>query len=409
LPLLSCLSVIFWLALIAYITSSRIRLWTHAHLTMPAPSNQAHLPVVDAIRGLSALFVAVFHTWQWSRPAFDPAADIFPVLTRGHYAVPIFVFFSAFLITRAIQRITKVEDLKRYAARRLFRVYPLYLAIVAAIVLLGYFPLSTEYFTQRLFAEISMVRIFGFQAWINPVAWSLYVEVAFYAVAPLIVIGAGKRLVPIMLVLVLVFFLTEKFAIGAMQREYALWRFLFLGIVTAEFSRRVQSPAPPLGLSFILGGLLLLVIEVGFGVDIVEHVFRRLPGGAASVPSLFPLGIGIGLLLLTLGLLHAPRIAQAGGPLPLRMLGGISYSLFLWHPILICLDLPIRFDSAGGVGPVGPMPTISPWSMPFVFIPAFLAVSILSFVAIERPFLRLYRERRREDADGVVASEVRAP
>jgi peptidoglycan/LPS O-acetylase OafA/YrhL len=91
------------------------------------------------------------------------------------------------------------------------------------------------------------------------------------------------------------------------------------------------------------------------------------------------------------------------------MLGGISYSLFLWHPILICLDLPIRFDSAGGVGPVGPMPTISPWSMPFVFIPAFLAVSILSFVAIERPFLRLYRERRREDADGVVASEVRAP
>jgi len=74
------------------------------------------------------------------------------------------------------------------------------------------------------------------------------------------------------------------------------------------------------------------------------------------------------------------------------------------HPTLIIADGPLVFDGAGSILPrpvaVAPPPE---WFRLLVMIPAFLAVAAVSFVLIEKPFLKL---RRRRVVEAPVAAAV---
>jgi len=398
LPVLSVLAAGFYLILAISVLNGGARAWVRARLVMPTPSNQAYVAAVDTIRGAAALYVAIFHSWQWTRPTFDPTKDALPFLANGDLAVPIFVVVSAFLITRALFGVSDLEDLKAYFFRRLLRIYPLYLVVIVAMILTGLFPVSVPNFFSRLLGEVFMLRMLGFQSFVNPVAWSLYVEAAFYITAPMLMILLGRWLLPAAAVAVVVLYATEIFAVVQFAREYALWRFFLFGMLAALVIVRLEHIESDLvDYVLLVAGAVVVALEVGPRIDVVHVLVSvltdELVGGAAPpTRHQSSFGLGVGLAAVIVGLARSRRLSEWLSPVPMRMLGCVSYSLFLWHPVLICIDAPIRFNGSGSVVLVGQLPPgISQWSLLLIFAPGFIMAAVLSFVAIERPFLLMRR------------------
>lgn len=114
----------------------------------------------------------------------------------------------------------------------------------------------------------------------------------------------------------------------------------------------------------------------------------------------YPLVAGISFGALTLGIVWSgARVRGVFGAAPLRFIGHISYSIYLWH-------LPIL---QGKLAPFAPMPL---WlRLVCVFI-----VSYTSYQLLERPFLRSRQrlhtsavERSPVEADAARASDLAAP
>jgi peptidoglycan/LPS O-acetylase OafA/YrhL len=403
-PLPTLLALTFYLALVGCAVNASFRLWLKTRLVMPTPSSQAYVAAVDTIRGLAALFVALFHTWQWTRPTFDVTERVLPPIANGDLAVPIFVVVSAFLITRALFGVENLAALKGYFVRRLLRIYPLYLVVVLATILTGLFPIGVESFLPRLLAEVFMLRIFGFQSFVNPVAWSLYVEAAFYVAAPAVMLLFGRYIASMLVALLVILYSTEIYAVVQFAREYALWRYFLFGMLAAVVIEQLRGQeGSRIDYLLLAAGVLIVLIEAGLRIDIV-HVFIGAPLSLTRHQFPFALGLGIGLMIVALGRL--PRLSEAVSPTPLRMLGCVSYSLFLWHPIVICLSAPVQFNGAGGIVAVGQLSLdVSQWALPFIFAPAFIAIAALSFLAVERPFL-LLRRRLDPSLAGVASAKV---
>src|SRR6478609_7465628 len=45
------------------------------------------IPLLDTLRGFAALFVMMFHTWQWLQPFNDSAHDLLPFIDQGNKGV----------------------------------------------------------------------------------------------------------------------------------------------------------------------------------------------------------------------------------------------------------------------------------------------------------------------------------
>jgi acetyltransferase len=98
---------------------------------------------LDALRGIAALAVVLFHVWAYARPVpgstLETASD--KVLNEGRLGLILFFVLSGFLLYMPWARAT-LDDrpgpaLGPYALRRAARIVPAYyLAIAGAVVLL---------------------------------------------------------------------------------------------------------------------------------------------------------------------------------------------------------------------------------------------------------------------------------
>lgn len=142
------------------------------------------LPALDGLRGLAVMLVLLSHA---------AAAGILPapgVDFRGCGRPGVFLFFvlSAFLLTRQFLEggtsdVQSPRAWGRYAARRLLRIYPAYLAVTLLY-------LGTQGWSPRVFLEhVAMLR--GERHF-----WTIPAEVYFYLVLPLVVVplvALGRR------------------------------------------------------------------------------------------------------------------------------------------------------------------------------------------------------------------------
>jgi peptidoglycan/LPS O-acetylase OafA/YrhL len=76
---------------------------------------------------------------------------------------------------------------------------------------------------------------------------------------------------------------------------------------------------------------------------------------------------------------------------PLQFLGVISYSIYLWHTLILTIDRPeLVIDGFGTLTRVGVIPSSgSPFAYFLVYIPAIIFLSSVSYALIERTFLNL--------------------
>ena len=349
---------------------------------MKAPSSAAEFrPDIEGLRGIAILLVLLFHAGL-------------PWTPGGFVGVDVFFVISGFLITGKLWRESQQPgglNITRFYAWRIRRLLPAALVAVALISLVGLLlaaPLDrSELAADGAASALSLanMRFIGsvdyFAATTSPSPflhfWSLSVEEQFYLVWPALIVlltwrgGSSRRLIVALLIGVV-----ASFALSIWLTDTSPARAFYL------LPTRVWQ----LG----VGGLLALVGVMGTSRGAGALAWAGLAAVAVAGVALtaempYP---GLAALLPTAGavaLLYGG--AAPSGPVrllaaaPLRFLGKISYSLYLWHWPLLVLPLMFLERALTGVEVVAS-------------VAAAIGVSWLSWRFVEQPFRYGDRSRR---------------
>ncbi|WP_049574380.1 acyltransferase family protein, partial [Nonomuraea sp. SBT364] len=84
---------------------------------------------LDALRGIGALAVVGEHLTTWAMPWLRPTA-----FNVGMYGVLVFFLVSGYIIPQSLER---RGDLRGFWIGRVFRLYPLYLAVIGLMLALS--------------------------------------------------------------------------------------------------------------------------------------------------------------------------------------------------------------------------------------------------------------------------------
>ena len=139
----------------------------------------ARLGELDALRGIAAVVVVLFHyTWQAPR-IYSEARTIGYGLFWGAYGVELFFAISGFVIFMTLERTRTSGD---FLVSRFARLFPAYwTGIVATSLLLVMF--NAPELNQPVWvagANLTMLEGFFYLPYVDGVYWSLTVELAFY-------------------------------------------------------------------------------------------------------------------------------------------------------------------------------------------------------------------------------------
>lgn len=211
----------FYFCLAIILISSKWRKKISHLFNLHSLSTSSFIEPIDSFRGLAALWVASFHTWYWFQASNAGMLSFFPI-AQGIKAPLIFVVLSGFLIYKSIRgKLLSSDHIRSYIKRRFFRIYPLYFVTVIALLLGGYFTQDVFLF-RKFLTEIFMLKSFGYPRFINPPAWTLYVEVFFYLWLPIFVIVFQRRILMASIIALLIFSLSEA------TREFDLIKYFLL-------------------------------------------------------------------------------------------------------------------------------------------------------------------------------------
>jgi len=366
-----------------------------------------HVGGLTGLRALAAFWVLAHHfnaVVGW-RPLYADLAgirvELTPLATCGWVGVDIFFVLSGFLLTRQLLAAYGAgpapEATRRYYLHRVLRVYPAYLAQIAVLGLVALLAGSPPAWLAWLplhFAMLQGLSPAG-NAAINPVYWSLTVEFWFYGLLPFAVawLHRGGRAGELSRALVLfalavavsgawkaaLFFLGRDgpvelldFTFRQLPGAIELFGAGLLAACAIRAIERRGAAAPrllPDALAVAgLGALVTLLYVLHFNIE------SYWPGG----PLLFawqPLAAVAAALLVAGVSLDGPASRAVFASGPVRYLGEISYSLYLWH-----------FPVALGMAKLVP-PERGEAAYLAAALVATLATSALSHRLIERPFL----------------------
>lgn len=281
-----------------------------------APSRLASL---DALRGLAALIVVLFHYLPYYDKLFghDFAMPglLHDTLQFGRYGVHLFFILSGFVIFMTLERTSKASW---FGLARAFRLLPALWAAIALTFLSVHWlgpesravPLGTALLNTTLLHE------YLGQAHVDGAYWSLVVEVTFYSWMALLYFNLRHW--------------------HQLRLALALW-------VLASYLGVIWWKQIPDGLAFLVKDLLFVKYAPLFVAGMLIYRRHRHGGGSAFDNTLMALSIGHGLLayklpysLFVLACFGVFALAVAGriqvlANRPLLWLGSLSYSLYLVH------------------------------------------------------------------------------
>lgn len=314
---------------------------------------------IQVLRALAALMVVLFH----SRIVFphDERTGLLwiPGFTDyGDLGVSLFFVISGFIIAVVIDRPS--FSVGSYFWRRFFRIYPLLWTVMISGLALyltrGWFRWDVENQGQwgMLLSFLSFPQQ-HFPFW-EP-AWTLQHEVLFYVIAALVAPLVGLRGLAVVLIGLGVsgqfwnlgwdFHLTHYSQIyfGAGVAAYLLRNSRLSIAVPIAVAGIVIGYARVYGLLHLHGAMLYLPFAVGFGAILIVGTQLDLRG------------------------VRFPKFAVR--------LGDASYSLYLWHWIVIPIVATWRYDAGGG--------SVELWR--WIFVACAIGLSVLSYEIIEKPII----------------------
>jgi peptidoglycan/LPS O-acetylase OafA/YrhL len=330
-------------------------------------------PEIEGLRTVAILPVVLYH----ANHALAPG---------GYVGVDIFFVISGFLITQIIAEAVSDNNFSyvSFYHRRIRRIFPaLYfmLAVVSPLAVWVLSPSAIQEFGRTLLAVIFFVSnieflhlsgYFGGAAELKPLlhTWSLAVEEQFYIVFPILLIGLhrwARRHIKTCLVLCGLVSLAVSIALVEMHPRQAFFAGaprafeLLIGSLLALSAIKVPSDSRWREALAIAGLALIVIAIVAFDGS------TSFPGLMALIPCL-----GAAAIILAGG---ATMVGKALSTAPMRFIGRISYSLYLWHWPLLALTRSYYFGAP-------------PLSMQFLAVFAAVGMAIVSRYAVEQPFLR---------------------
>jgi peptidoglycan/LPS O-acetylase OafA/YrhL len=284
---------------------------------------------IHGARGLFAAMVFVYHVVNSGLPTFAYVAGSpfeFYLLRALKFGVELFFGVSGFVIVGALLR---APSMSAFLWDRVTRIYPL-LWITLIAIILGSFA------TNRWLPPLADLLL-NFVApppilplpQINPAAWSLGYEISFYLLCALAFLTRrqlGRLWWPIVLVVSIV-------AIAFFPKAILMPVGLLIAAASADNTLLKRASAFP-GLFLLLFILLWRAIEVTTTGDMMTLMPLAEPQSWIIVPA-----IAVAALFGIVALHGTANSRGRLGALLLtpvfQWLGTISYSLYLWHPVVM--------------------------------------------------------------------------
>lgn len=338
-----------------------------------------YIPALDGVRALAILLVLVYHWF--------PEGQGINVMPNGPIGVTLFFVLSGYLISNILMEQQTLgsfaRSFKNFVARRALRIFPIYFLLLGLLWVLNRFSvvLNTDFYLHPGYYWSYLVNywIEVNRNWADALSpyWSLSVEEQFYLIWPFFMLLLSTRYRS--------FFLWFTVVFGVLFRYYSIhvlggqgvsmlscvdtfaWGALLAHYTRAgksmEFGRWVKRLSIPIVFCFLM---LCLMHHDG---DLVRQLFFR------SFTSM----VSVGLLYYAM---QDGILARCFAVSPLRLIGQMSYGLYLYH--MVVPDLFFQLASRLGI----PVP-----ELPFQLVPiAVLGLTAyLSYRLIERPIQSLKR------------------
>jgi peptidoglycan/LPS O-acetylase OafA/YrhL len=326
----------------------------------------ARQPVLDGIRAVAILLVVAGHS-LW------PTRFLNLGLLPGATGVAIFFVLSGYLISSVLpaeERTFGNIDLGRFYKRRVLRIFPAFYAFLMVLAVCQYLgAISIDRSTW--IASLFYFRNISGGGWETGHLWSLALEEQFYLVWPM--------------------------AMAIIPKRYRLPSIILTSIVLCCWRAYVMHDPASRSVLYLRPDLRMDTFLIGASFAVVAKTF-------VNRASAFPVFCGL-VLWLTLGpvwfrpidsavealligglicwLVNEPEFAvsRALSSRAPVVLGIASYSVYLWQQLFLG-------------------PRFAGWSLPALGV-----VSALSYVVVEKPFMRL-RTRLTVDANPWVKLEL---
>lgn len=334
-------------------------------------TNPLKLQSIQAARGIAALAVVAYHlSITLAEPRYLNDAVFSRFTHRGNLGVDFFFVLSGFIIMHAHggdvgKGLDRWKHYIRARFTRMFPIYWLYTAGICALLIVG---LGTSAKAPvgliQWLSTFSLVRLENFGTPIAP-AWTLFHEVAFYAVFSVLIINRRAGL--------FLFSLWVALILGHFQYAPAANRTPFSTYFSAY------------NLDFLLGMLAQFVVRKRFklspiacllGVALFGLLYATESGGL-----FVPLGYASSFALIIVGLASAETV-RGGYSLPLgALVGNASYTIYLTHQAFEGVFAKV----------------LSHVSIPHavIFITVFLlsvAAGVLSYLLVEKPLMGFLKQ-----------------
>ncbi len=339
-----------------------------------------HNAAIDAMRGIAALMVVLYHMDSFEFPV-APAG----LAVLGAMGVNIFFTLSGFLIGRAVL-VPRVFDRGRFLRNRCLRILPNYF-ICCFLMLLLVEPNTLARATPGMLAFDLGAHALLMHGWFSSISasiigplWTLSHEWIFYLMMAALGVFVRGRRGWVMPVAMCVLAIAAKYALTAgwwvpstgPNNPVCRWDQFGLGILGAYFSVRGPAGGRSAGWCWLVLGAGLLLAGSCFlsqylaavkmhAVFVAGHtVVRARDFGATFAVQFFrtssrivwhPVALSAGTSLLLLAFTCGFR--RLDGWLkktPLPWMGKVSYSTYLYHAaVLLCLSRGLRSAPPGSM------------------------------------------------------------
>lgn len=374
--------------------------------------DRAHLRALSGLRGWAAFWVLLYHGWVFAEKPLlllDTGCislHLTPLVSMGIAGVTIFFVLSGFLIGLPFAEwqagLRQRPELGRYLFHRVARVFPAYYVQLAILLLVAYIVSGQTYITDASTFIRYLLMLFvpppmGVTP-INLVWWTLPIEFSFYLVLPalafmlrpsrwwwllavslgamwgwryLLITWLGDEPIPLRVYasyqLPGVF---DMFGLGMLASLLHVNRDRVPGwlMPRANFSR------------LAVLGCLLIVVAGYWLFDERQYYWANNPIFYLWTPAL-----SMGTAAIILAAARGSRFTEwLFGNRVMVFAGLVSYSVYLWHvPVM---DWLTRAHLAQGA---------SRYHFPMlllVTIPLIYLIATVSYILVERPFIRMRRK-----------------